>query len=47
MRTLFWGWVRTAAEQRDAGALELARTQTADVLAIADARAGDAAVRGG
>jgi glutathione S-transferase len=37
MRTLFWGWVRTAAEQRDAGALELARTQTADVLAIADA----------
>jgi glutathione S-transferase len=37
MRTLFWGWVRTAVEQRDAGALELARTQTADVLAIADA----------
>ncbi len=36
MRTLFWGWVRTAPDDRDAGALEVARTQTADVLRIAD-----------
>jgi glutathione S-transferase len=36
MRTLFWGWVRTAPERRDLSALEAARAQTADVLAIAD-----------
>ena len=36
MRTLFWGYVRTAPERRDTGALDAAGTQTADVLAIAD-----------
>ncbi len=37
LRTLFWGYVRTAPERRDAAALAAARTQGADVLAIADA----------
>lgn len=36
MRTLFWGYVRTAPERRDTAALDAARTQTAEVLAIAD-----------
>jgi glutathione S-transferase len=36
MRTLFWGHVRTPPERRDAAALEAARTQAAEVLAIAD-----------
>jgi glutathione S-transferase len=36
MRTLFWGLVRTPPERRDAAALEAARIQAAEVLAIAD-----------
>ena len=36
MRPLFWGWIRTAPEERDLAALEAARVQAAEVLAIAD-----------
>src|SRR5262245_54340390 len=36
LRTLFWGYVRTLPERRDATALEAARAQAAGVLAIAD-----------
>jgi glutathione S-transferase len=36
MTTLFWGWVRTPADQRDPAALEAAREKAAAVWSIAD-----------